>query len=245
MTDHDTIKPPGYLSLAAESRAVFALPALLLRAPGLRNAPRGDGRRVILLPGYLAGDFSMAPLAAYLRFLGYRARSWGMGRNKGDVEALVFAFGASLADLVRDDGAPASLVGWSLGGVIARETAREYPDLVRDVVTLGSPIKGGPKYTSVAPIYASRFGVDLDAFENDVHERNQRGLSQPVTSIYSKADGVVAWRASIDDYNAHARNVEVQASHFSMGVHAQTWRVVAEALAHAQTQDRAERDDNY
>ena len=128
-------------------------------------------------------------------------------------------------------GEPVTLIGWSLGGVIAREAARHFESRVREVITLGSPIIGGPKYTAVAGRFANAGGIDLDAFEKEVHERNSRGIGQPVTSIYSKLDGVVDWRASIDSYNRQARNIEVRSSHFGIGGNARVWRLIADILA--------------
>ncbi len=175
----------------------------------------------------------MQPLAVFLRRLGYRAKPWRLGRNHGDVEDLVAQLREEVAELASSAAAPVTLIGWSLGGVIVRETARLAPDEVREVITMGSPIVGGPKYTAVGGYYARRFGIDLDAFEKDVDARNRLGLTQPVTSIYSKADGVVDWRASIDTYNPHARNVEVSGSHFSLGLNVQAWRVIADTLGGA------------
>lgn len=226
-------KRPGVFSLAREIQTPFALPAFLLQSPILRGAPRGDGRPILLAPGYMAGRLSMQPLAIYLRRLGYVAQPWRLGRNNGDVETLVAAFGEEVAEVKNTYGAPVTLIGWSLGGVVVRETARLLPDSVREVITLGSPIVGGPKYTSVGGYYARRFGIDLDAFERDVDARNRLGLTQPVTSIYSKADGVVDWRASIDTYNPQARNIEVSGSHFSLGVNAPVWRIIADTIGAA------------
>lgn len=235
MTEQNLEKPkrPGLFSLVREIRTSLALPAFVLQSPKLRGAPRGDGRPILLAPGYMAGRLSMQPLAIYLRRLGYVARPWRLGRNHGAVEELAAAFCDEVTEFKNTHGAPVTVIGWSLGGVIVRETARLLPDAVREVITLGSPIVGGPKYTSVGGYYARRFGIDLDAFERDVDERNRLGLTQPVTSIYSKADGVVDWRASIDTYNPQARNIEVAGSHFSLGVNAPVWRIIADTIGAA------------
>ncbi len=226
------VEAPSALSSLLELRAPFAALSLMRRAPHLLRAPRGEGRPVMLLPGFLADETSMRPLSAYLSYLGYKTGQWGLGRNRGDVDEDIRRFGAQLTGFQkRHHGAPVSLVGWSLGGVVAREAARLYPDAVREVITLGTPIIGGPKYTSVGAAYAAYRGIDMDAFERDVHDRNSVGLSQPLTSIYSKTDGVVGWKASVDVYNAHARNIEVTGSHFGLGVSASAWLAVATTLA--------------
>ncbi len=230
LTDDTTPKRPNLVSLLREARTPLALPAFILQSPALLNAPRGDGRPVLLAPGYMAGALSMQPLAAFLRHLGYRATPWRLGRNDGDVERLVDEFLKEAGALALRAAAPVTLIGWSLGGVVVRETARLAPDTVREVITMGSPIVGGPKYTAVGNYYARRFGIDLDAFEKEVDARNRLGLKQPVMSIYSKSDGVVDWRASIDSYNPHARNVEISGSHFSLGLNVRAWRVIADTL---------------
>ena len=227
-----TAKQPGRFTALRELRAPLDWASLLLLAPELRRAPRGDGRPVMLLPGYGTDEYAMRPLGRYLGYLGYDVYDWGLGRNRGNVDGDVRRLGEQLESLAETlAGEPMTLIGWSLGGVIAREAARLFEARVREVITLGSPIIGGPKYTAVAGRFAAAEGIDLDAFEREVHERNSRGIGQPVTSIYSKLDGVVDWRASIDSYNRQARNIEVRSSHFGIGVNARVWRLIADILS--------------
>lgn len=223
---------PTRLSTFLELRAPLELLKFPFKAAALAGAPRGDGRPVLLAPGYLSGEEAMAPLAQYLRFLGYRAYPWGLGMNQGDVENDIVRFGERVEDVYSKFGkSQVTLIGWSLGGVAARETARLFEPFVREVITLGTPIVGGPKYTAVGRFYAGNRGIDLDAFEQEVHERNSIGLKQPVTSIFSKSDGIVGWRASVDTYNPQARNIQVAAAHFALGVSPVVWRIVADVLA--------------
>lgn len=230
--DVPSASPPSRLATLLELRAPLDWATILLRAPQLLSAPRGDGRPVMLLPGYGTDERSMRPLGAYLRFLGYDVYDWGLGRNRGHVDDYTIKAGQRALDIQRDlDGKPLTLVGWSLGGVIAREVARLYEPQVREVITLGTPILGGPKYTAVADRFAKSADIDLDTFEREVHERNSIGIRQPVTSIYSKLDGVVGWRASLDTYNRQARNIEVHSSHFGIGANGRVWRLIAEILA--------------
>lgn len=223
--------PPRRLATLMELRAPLDWATLVLRAPQLACAPRGDRRPVMLLPGYKADEASMRPLKRYLRYLGYDAFDWGCGRNQGDVEGDIVLAGERCEALFADDPRRITLIGWSLGGVIAREVARLYEPTVREVITLGTPIVGGPKYTAVGARFAERANLNLDEFEIEVHERNSIGIKQPVTSIYSKLDGVVAWRASVDHYNEHARNIPVLSSHFGLGGNASVWRLIADTLA--------------
>ncbi len=227
-----TARRPGRLASLLELRAPLDWATILLRAPELLRAPRGDGRPVMLLPGYGTDEKSMRPLGHYLEYLGYDVYDWGIGRNRGDVEDYIRCIGDRVRMLSEDlDGAPLTLIGWSLGGVVARETARLYEPYVREVITLGTPIIGGPKYTAAAQRFAESAKLDLDEFEKEVHERNSIGIRQPVTSIYSKLDGVVGWRASIDVYNEQARNIEVHSSHFGIGANGRVWRIIADILA--------------
>ena len=222
---------PSRLATLLEIRAPLDWATVLLYAPRLRRAPRGDGRPVMLLPGYGTDESSMRPLGRYLRFLGYDVHEWGLGRNRGQVNQYTQLTGERAREIHAEAGdAPVTLIGWSLGGVIARETARLFEPYVREVITLGTPVVGGPKYTAAANRYAKASNLDLDEFEKEVHARNSAGIRQPVTSIYSKLDGVVGWRASVDIYNAHARNVEVYSSHFGIGVNGRVWQLIAETL---------------
>ena len=230
-----TGRRPTLLASALEARAAFEWSTVHFNLPSVLRAPRGDGRRVLLVPGFGAGSLSMRPLRTFLRFLGYDARDWTGGRNVGDFEADILRVGAECEALATDGAggvkAPVTVIGWSLGGVAAREAARLFASSVREVITLGTPIIGGPKYTSIGAAFALGRGLDLDAFEHEVHARNSIGLVQPVTSIFSRSDGVVGWRASVDSYNAHARNIEVSGSHLGLGVNQQVWRAIAETLA--------------
>ena len=125
---------------------------------------------------------------------------------------------------------PVHLIGWSLGGVLSREVAREEPDYVRQVITMGSPIIGGPKYTSLARI-AQREGADLDEIERMIAAREARPIQVPVTSIYSRRDGIVAWQASIDHHTPDAEHVEVQTTHLGFGQSPEVFKVLAASLA--------------
>ncbi len=224
--------PPSRLATLLEIRAPLDWASLLFRAPQLASAPKGDGRPVMLIPGYGTDEASMRPLGRYLEYLGYDVYDWAQGRNRGDVENDIRRVGKR-AQEIHDarDGEPVTLIGWSLGGVSAREAARLFEPYVREVITLGTPIIGGPKYTSVANRFAESAQLDLDAFEREVHERNSVGIRQPVTSIYSKADGIVGWQASIDTYNKQAKNIQVNSSHFGLGANGKVWQLIANLLA--------------
>lgn len=217
---------------AAMREGLTALEPARLVANGWRLVVqrRGDGRAVVVAPGFGAGDPSTVPIRAYLRSLGYSPHGWGLGTNTGDVLRSVSSLIARVEPMVASSGRPVPLIGWSLGGVVCREVARERPDLVEQVITFGSPIIGGPKYTRVGALYAAR-GIDIDGIERLVAARNARPITVPVTSIYTKGDGVVAWQACIDDITPGARNVEVHTTHLGLGLHHRVYTVVARCLS--------------
>jgi alpha/beta superfamily hydrolase len=187
-------------------------------------------RTVVLLPGSGGADGSTAPLRAYLRSLGHDAHGWGLGRNRGDVDGSVELLRERLEEW-RDAGSlPVVVIGWSHGGVIARELARNFPELVGRVITFGTPVVGGAKYTALAHRYR-RQGVDLDEQELEVARRAELPAHIPITAIYSRRDGVVAWQACVDRINPHAEHIEVNATHLGLGLHHEVWRIVADRLA--------------
>ncbi|MFN2376257.1 MAG: alpha/beta fold hydrolase [Candidatus Binatia bacterium] len=222
------ISPPPTRLLLGEVRGAFEPARLLLRAPLLATLPRGRGELVMLLPGYGAGDASTAVLQGFLRLLGYNAFGWGLGRNTGKVDRLLPLVLEHLDEI--DPDRQVHLVGWSLGGYIARETARERPDRVRSVITLGSPVIGGPKYTTVAERYRSQ-GIDLDELERLVDARYDTPLTTPVTAVYSRADGIVAWEACIDRRSPGIEHVEVATTHIGLGFSPEVYRIIADRLA--------------
>jgi dienelactone hydrolase len=226
----EAIQAPSPIGLLGELRGLWELPRLLLHSRGLAKQPGGRGQRVLVLPGYGASDASTGVLRAYVRFLGYRPLGWGLGSNNGEVPDLLPRVVERLETLARVEGAPIRLIGWSLGGYLAREAARERPLAAQQVITLGSPVVGGPKYTAVAGAYRRR-GIDLDAIEAEVMARYRQTLDTPVTAVYSRNDGVVAWQACIDRHSPNVEHVEVEATHLGLGFSPEVFRIIAERLA--------------
>ena len=223
------ISPPPPHLLLGELRGALEPARLLLRWPLLATLPRGRGATVLVLPGYGANEASTAMLQAFLRVLGYRSFHWGLGRNYGNVAKLMPRVLDRIEEVAAKD-AEVHLVGWSLGGYIAREAARERPDRIRSVITLGSPVVGGPKYTTVARRYR-RQGLDLDELERLVDARYDRPLSTPVTAVFSKSDGIVAWEACIDRRSPGIEHVEVRTTHIGLGFCPEVYRIIADRLA--------------
>lgn len=227
-----TLKVPSKLNTFKEITAPFDWLSTLGKLPQLLSLPKGDGRPVILVPGYMADDYSMTPLKRFLSRMNYDCYHWELGRNNGNVDKDIVRLGERALTLYESlDQTPITLIGWSLGGVLTREVARLFPECVKEVITMGTPISGGPKYTAIGKRYAKSKNLDMDSFEQHVYERNQIGFSQPITSIYSKTDGIVGWQASVDIYNKHARNIEVNSTHIGLGINPQVWEIIARTLA--------------
>ncbi len=224
------LRAPDRRAAWGEAAGLLEFPRLLVRAPALARAPRGDGAPVMVLPGFATGDGATAILRAYLSFLGHDVHPWGLGRNDGDVPRLLALLVARVTSLARATGRPVRLVGWSLGGYLAREVSREIPADVDRVVTLGAPVVGGPKYTLSARAYRRR-GVDLDAIEAAVAAREAVPLTRPVFAIYSRRDGVVAWQACVDQRNGCVEHVEVSSTHLGLAFSPDVYLLVASHLS--------------
>jgi len=225
---HDApLVPPSRDHVAAEAWVVRELPRLLLRSPRLLRVPRGRGEPVMVLPGHSSTDAWTVPLRTYLRRIGYDARGWGLGTNHGDVAALLGPVTARVQRLADDAGRPVHLLGWSLGGVLAREVARDRPDLVAQVITYGTPVVGGPAYTLARESYTEE---QISRILVRVAEREQVPIPVPVTAFFSRRDRVVAWRACIDTANA-VEHVEVGSTHIGLGLDPDVWEGMARLLA--------------
>ncbi|HEU4460034.1 MAG TPA: alpha/beta hydrolase [Methylibium sp.] len=224
------IKPPSALLLLLEARAPWELAALWFASPWLRKLPRGDGHPVLVFPGLAANDASTIPLRQILTTLGYSAHPWANGFNRGPRAGVVEACADLARKLHADSGRKVSLVGWSLGGLYAREVAKLCGDAARCVVTLGTPFAGPPKANNAWRIYELLSGQKIDATQVP---RAQLEVAPPVptTSIYSRSDGIVAWRCSLNEAAPHTENIEVVASHVGLGVNPLALLALADRLA--------------
>lgn len=227
--------PPSAWLLALEMRAFWEFGALLPAWPLLARAPRGDSHPVMVFPGLSANDISTMPLRRYLQSLNHTPWGWEQGFNFGPRPGVLDEARKHLVRTFEATGRKVSLVGWSLGGVYARELAKELPHMVRGVITLGTPFAGSHKSTNAWRIYqlVSGRNVEREAANFDL----PTAPPVPTTSIYSRTDGIVAWQGSIQSpckFNPHTENIEVVASHVGLGVNPSAWWAVADRLAQAE-----------
>lgn len=221
--------PPSTRTALAEVGSLLGAVRLVGALPRLATAPRGDGHPVVDIPGWRAPELSGAPLRGYLRTRGYDARAWGFGVNRGDPRRDVERLARSVRDLADAEGTTVSLVGWSLGGVIAREVARRHPDAVRRVITYGTPVVGGAAFTTIARTYGGGAGADAGRVARRLAAGAPIGV--PVTAVFSRRDGIVSWQACIDHSSSDVEHVEVSSTHLGMGVDPDVWAIVADRLA--------------
>lgn len=250
-TGTEYIKPPSRLLLAMEGRAILEFGAFFLAYPFLRTAPRGDGHPVLVLPGLAASDVSTELLRAYLKDLGYAPHGWDLGRNLGHHHTVEGEMLDRLMELHHRYRRKVSVIGWSLGGVFARELAKEAPDAVRLAIALGSPIACCARSTNAWRLFelasgkrvsvhcrhkiAARRAVGDHAISDDHcaicgHGRHH-APAVPTTSIFSRTDGIVAWQCSLEEEGDKAENIEVEGSHFGLGVNALALYAIADRLA--------------
>jgi pimeloyl-ACP methyl ester carboxylesterase len=223
------------LAYAEAPRALAEIASLLPAAPYLTLAPRGDGHPVLVLPGLGGGDGSTLVIRRYLAGQGFATAPWNLGRNLGPaMDELSRRLAERLEAVWREGhGRKVSLVGWSLGGVYARLLAQRFPQRIRQVVTLGSPIGGLPRPSPAYRAMRQMQGVGIDR-ERVLRLRQLAGEALPGipgTAVYSRTDGIVPWQIARQTPSETAENVEVYGSHIGLGFNPSTLYLLAERLA--------------
>ena len=228
------LPPPSKLLWAAElPRAAWTVARYGALRARPDATPQGDGRPVMILPGLFNGDRSNFALRQYLRALGYAARGWGLGRNFGtrtigqEGQRLL----AKVKALYDETGEPVTLIGVSLGGIMARFAAQRLPAMVREVITVSSPFAGDPRATNVWRAFEWLTGDKIDS--DAVRERAAEiaaPLPMPSTAIWSASDGLVNGLICHAADDPQCRNIEVRSSHLGVQLNPDVLRIVADVL---------------
>ncbi|MCX7283309.1 MAG: alpha/beta hydrolase [Novosphingobium sp.] len=226
--------PRRWLGYAELPRAMLALASIPLHGRLLRSAPKGDRGPVLVIPGFATTDRSTFVLRRYLSWLGYDVHGWGLGRNLGAKtiglhnERLI----ARLGEVHRRSRRKVRLIGWSMGGIMARMISREMPQAVLQIVCLGAPFSGDPFANNVWKIYERLSGHSLShPIAQQQIARSKFAPPVPSTSLYSRSDGVVSWRSCLEPPAPGTANIQVQSAHCGFGFDPRVLRTVADRLA--------------
>jgi pimeloyl-ACP methyl ester carboxylesterase len=218
-------------------RAAWEYTALQLSWPTLKGKlPEGDGHPVLFFPGFLTGDSFTTVLRNCAEDKGYNTYGWDNGINMGFDEATAEHLKSRLKQVFDETGQKVTLVGHSLGGIYARELAREFPDMVRGVITMGTPFGMMDDPAAATSDQLSRLydffnpGNGKLKFE-DIRERMLTPPPVPTTSLYSKEDGIVDWKGALNPAGKEAENIEVHGSHLGMAFNPMTVAAVLDRLA--------------
>lgn len=225
------IAPPAAALLPLELRVLAEGAALAAAWPALNRAPDGDGHGVVVVPGFTADDAAMAPLRRFIGNRGYTAHGWDNGRNMGATQANLDAIVDKLHAVADATGEKVSLIGWSMGGCFVREVAREHPDLVRRVITMGSPFQD---------VRANAIAGMLEMFApegviEDPEREKTLGSPLPVpsTAIFTPTDAIVAGDACREWSGGQRESIEVFASHIGLAFNPLVYFAIADRLAQA------------
>ena len=196
-------------------------------------APVGDGHPVIIFPGLATDGSVVEPLREYCESLGYQAVNWGRGYNtgpKGDLDEWMGELALHTSELVDRYDQPATLIGWSLGGIYAREIGKLLAPKLRQVITIGTPFNADADHTNVGWLYRLLSGEPA-TIDPALAKRLRTPPPLPTTSIYSRTDGVVAWETCLHASRARkVQDIEVSGSHIGMGWNPAVLKVVADRL---------------
>ncbi len=228
--------PSKMLLVMEAARSIFEYgQSLILNLPLQYISSKGDGHPVIIIPGLGAADGSTHFARNFLTGLGYKVYPWGLGRNLGPRQGLdkltddIIARVRSIS--YQHEGAKVTLIGWSLGGIYAREVAKAHPELVRQVITMGTPFKGNAAGTNAKFLY-EMLSKDKSHYDPAIIASIAKCPTVPFTSMYSKTDGVVSWECSIEEETELSENVEVPfSSHLGLGHNPISMYILANRLA--------------
>ncbi len=198
-----------------------------------KMVPAGDGHPVIIFPGLGTDSSAIAPLRDYCESLGYTMIDWGKGFNtgpKGNLDRWLEDLTTHTADLLAEHQDKATLIGWSLGGLYAREVGKLLAPQVRQVITIGTPFNAEADHTNVGWLFRLLSGTPA-AIDPSLSKRLRTPPPLPTTSIYSRSDGVVAWETCRHVKPARqVQDIEINGSHIGMGWNPAVLQIVGDRL---------------
>lgn len=226
-------KAPSKLLMISESRSLLEIGAGIVSFSLIKKmVPTGGGQPVLVLPGLGAGDLSTKLLRKFLNDLGYVAHGWDLGVNRGMHDNKLEQVVEKIKTINSYHNKKVSLIGQSLGGIFARESAKIIPDSVRQVITLGTPFTGNIDANNAKLAYMLLSGRKLTDKDREFYYKVKNKPSVPTTSIYSKLDGIVSWHCSIEENQEMSENIElIGGSHIGMASSPQSLYLIANRLA--------------
>ncbi len=231
---------PSFFKLALEMRTVFEAGSFALSYPLVQTTPKGDGHPVLVVPGFLASDFSTKLLRTFLKSRNYQPYGWRLGRNMGRHSDPLTGCGPAiirrLQDISHKHGEKVTLIGWSLGGIYARELSRQHPELVRQVISMGSPFCNNQRANHATKIFEKTSGYKLSDMCPKLLKNMPLPPPVPSTSFYSKSDGITAWQCCLEQISGTTQNIEVVCSQLGYGHHPAVMWALADRLAQKEGQ---------
>ncbi|CAA0103483.1 Uncharacterised protein [Zhongshania aliphaticivorans] len=233
---------PSFFSTAKELRVIFEMLAMASFRSRLDKIKCGDGHPVVVAPSFMTGDGGTAALRGFLRRSGFAGYGWEQGRNTGLREQTYLEYERHVKDLAARHCRKVSLVGWSLGGVYARTAAHKNPDIVRQVITLGSPIHIPDMNGVTGPVLKLYEALNPGAMTDPMLEWGDCWRSVPAvpsTAIYSEGDGIVDWNFCVDkEHSSQTENLRVPGSHVGLTHNLAVMYAIADRLAQREGQWR-------
>lgn len=228
----ETIKRPSLALLCAEPFRAASELAWQKFGSSCDSKP-GDGHPVVIFPGLGADGKSLATLRALCRALGYDAFDWGQGFNtgpRGDFDTWLQTLTSQVIELLASNKQPATLIGWSLGGLYAREVSKLMAPRVRQVITMGTPFNADADHSNVGWLFRLLSGSS-STLDPALSLRLRTPPPLRTTSIYSRSDGVVAWQTCRHRKRSSlVHDIEVGGSHIGMGWNRDVLAAVADRL---------------
>jgi pimeloyl-ACP methyl ester carboxylesterase len=223
--------PPAVLALLEAPRALAEYASFAAVTRLLSAGRAGHGRPVLVLPGLLADDRSTRPLRRLLNRAGYAAYGWRLGTNIGPTRRIITGMDALLGEIIDLHGEPASVIGWSLGGMLGYDLVSRHPGAVDRLITLGSPLYStDPSQSRGSLFYDEYAAAHLPEYSRDSW-RPPGITSVPATSIFSKTDGIVRWQTCLHPPGPLRENIEVYSSHCGLGCHPAAGYAILDRLA--------------